>query len=97
MILEYMPLELRKRVSTASEGKGSLFVVLQIVLCSGITAMTGNRTPVAQSTARNISDHPKQKRTLKLAITTLILIPTLCIALLEPETRHTYQIQRLQV
>jgi hypothetical protein len=83
-------------------GQGSFVVVLQIVSCSGITALSGNQTPVTQSNARNISDNPKQKQTLKWAITALILMPTFCIyfysfGILCSETCHTYQIQRSQV
>jgi hypothetical protein len=83
-------------------GKGSLVVLPQIVLCSGIIALSDNRTLVTQSNDRNISDYPKQKRTLKLAITALILMPTFrvyyyCFGILCPETCHTYQILRSQV
>jgi hypothetical protein len=64
VILEGMPLEPLMRVHL-KRGMRSL-VVLQIVLCSGITPLSGNRTPVTKFNARNISDRPKQKRTLTL-------------------------------
>jgi hypothetical protein len=52
-------------------------MVLQIVLCSGITALFGNETPGTQPNAGNISDNLKKKKTSKLEITALILIPTI--------------------
>jgi len=78
VILEDMPLESRMSLSTEVRGMGRIVVVLQIVLCGGITTLSGNPTPVAQSTARNISDSPKRKRTLKLPIDLLILMLTFC-------------------
>jgi len=44
-----------------SEGKRRLIVVLQNVLCTGITELYGIRTPVTKSDATKISDRPKQK------------------------------------